>query len=110
MIPTLTDEELAEIERWDRLRGKRVKGVAADCRLLIAALRATRAPKPPPTVYDVAGMLVEIVETQRAALRAKSAEVERLKSLAHSNRVEADAMGEIAREWEAEVERLKHHR
>lgn len=35
-----------------------------------------------------------------AALRAARAE-------AQSNRVEADAMGEIAREWEAEVERLR---
>lgn len=38
----LTEEELAAIKRWDRLRGKRVKGVSADCRRLIAEVERLR--------------------------------------------------------------------
>ena len=51
------------------------------------------AEKPPPTIYDVAGMLCEIVASQRADLRA--------------SRAKEAAWAEAAATYRSEVERLR---
>lgn len=106
----LTDEELASLETraWLVLRSVGPENTCGPGGMECGYDLGEECQWHEPTqVVEQVPRLIAALRAKDEELRNVQAEMAGLVKLAQSNRVEADAMGEIAREWEAQVERLR---